>query len=187
MNSAYLDTFNDYTNQVLDTVITNHQPIRLALALSLMLYGSLAAPIFPTKYLFLVDNIYFRIAFIAFIAWTTSHDPLLGVATAVLFIIVLDKVLSHKNNIESFSSGRSYEGMGSAIYPGCLNMTVADLLESFGNDKEQLLNAMMVSRVPGDVIVNDYYAPLIGTYLINYGFGLKSPCSFPQVNENIGY
>ena len=66
-------------------------------------------------------------------------------------------------------------------------MTAQDLLDSFDNDKEQLLNAMVVSRIPQDVRVNDYYAPMIATYLLNYGFALKSPCVWPKQEENIGY
>ena len=171
--------FNEKSNDVLDFVITNNKLVKIVLAISFMMYGSLAAPAFPKQYMYLLDNQYFKVAFLAFIAWTSQHDPLLGIATAVVFLIVID--LINKNQMENF------EGPKSAIYPGCTNMKAADLLESFDNNKEQLLNAMIISRVPYNVVIDDYHAPLIATYLLNHGFALKSPCSFPKQSENIGF
>jgi len=143
------------------------------------MYGVLAAPAFPKQYLYIFDNVIFKVVFLAFIAWTSHQDPLIGIATAIVFLLVIEEVNKYK--IEKF------EGPKSAIYPGCLNITVADLLESFNDNKEELLHAMTVSRIPFDVKIDDSSAPLIGTYLLNYGFALKSPCRFPSQEENIGY
>jgi hypothetical protein len=178
MNTLYTD-FNDKSNTLLDFVITNNKVIKVVLAMSFMMYGSLAAPAFPKQYLWILDNQFFKVFFLGFIAWTSQHDPLLGIATAVVFLIVID--LINKNQMENF------EGPKSGIYPGCLNIKAADILESFDNNKEQLLNAMMISRIPYNVTIDDHHAPLIATYLLNHGFALKSPCSFPKQSENIGY
>lgn len=176
--------FNDKTNSVLDFLITDNKLIKLVLALSLVLYGSLAAPSFPSKYMWVFENVGFRVVFLAFIAWTTTQDPMLGVFTAIMFLITIDLLLKQYNNKVN---RENFEGPSSAVFPGCANMTIADLLESFGNDEQQLVNAMLQSKVPGDVTTTDYYAPIISTYLLNHGFALKKPCSFPEQSESIGY
>jgi hypothetical protein len=170
--------FNSTSNGLLDYA-THYQSVKLVLAISILLYGNLAAPAFPKQFLWIFDNYYFKVLFLAFIAWTSHHDPLLGIATSVLFLIVID--LINKNQMEKF------EGPKSAIYPGCMNIKTSDLLESFENDKEQLLNAMIISRVPYNVKIDDLNAPIIATYLLNHGFALKSPCAFPKQEENIGF
>jgi hypothetical protein len=55
-----------------------------------------------------------------------------------------------------------------------LNITVCDLLESFKNDKVALIDAMLVSRVPGNITITDCNAPLIATYLIDNGFAIEN-------------
>lgn len=178
LESLY-STVNEKSNSVLDFVITNNKLVKVLLAMSFMMYGSLAAPAFPKQFLWLFDNPYFKVAFLGFIAWTSQHDPLLGIASAVVFLIVIDMINKHQQE--------GFEGPKSALYPGCLNMKASDLLESFDNNKEQLLNAMVISRIPYNVKIDDYHAPLIATYLLNNGFALKSPCAFPSQSENIGY
>lgn len=78
-----------------------------------------------------------------------------------------------------------FQGPKTMIHPGCTNTTVFDLLESFGNDKEGLLAAMVRSRVPADVKLNDDYAPLIATYLMYFGYKIKSPCEPHGANQKI--
>jgi len=113
------------------------------------------------------------------IIWIANKDPGIAVLAAVVFVVTLN-----------LSTGRgvfeNFEGPTTAIYPGCMNIKVYDLLESFKNDKTALMNAMLVARVPGDIKVTDYYAPLIATYLLNKGFALKSPCTPPGVEQRVG-
>ena len=175
MNQLFNNTTNDFLGY-----FTQYKVVKIALFISIILYGHLAAPLFPKKFLWIFDNPLFKIFFLSFIAWTSHHDPLLGIATSIVFLLVVD--LINKVNLEE-----SFEGPSNAIYPGCMNITVSDLLESFKGEKEQLLNAMVISRVPYDVKIDDLNAPIIATYLLNHGFALKSPCAFPTREENIGY
>jgi hypothetical protein len=180
--SLSLDKFDSLANQFLDYA-TQNKMVKLVLAITILLYGNLAAPAFPKQFLWIFDNFYFKVAFLSFIAWTSHHDPLLGIVTSVLFLISVD--LINKNKTENFKG--VMEGPQSAVYPGCLNIKASDLLESFDGNNDELLNAMIISRVPYDVKVDDMHAPIIATHLLNHGFALKSPCSFPTINENIGY
>jgi len=170
--------FNTTVNNILDPL--NDPTIRPILMLFLAVYGGLAAPSLPASWKNNFDNIVFRIVMLALIVWIANKDPGVGVAVAVIFIVVLN-LASGKGTFERF------EGPQTAILPGCMNIKVYDLLESFNNDKGALLQAMLASRVPGNVKVTDDAAPLIATYLVNKGFTLKSPCSPPGINDNIGY
>jgi hypothetical protein len=182
MNNLYVDKFDSLANQFLDYA-TQNKIVKLVLAITILLYGNLAAPAFPKQFLWIFDNFYFKVAFLSFIAWTSHHDPLLGIVTSVLFLISID--LINKYKMEKFQG--VMEGPKSAVYPGCLNIKAIDLLESFDGNNDQLLNAMIVSRVPYNVTVDDLHAPIIATHLLNHGFALKSPCSFPTQSESIGY
>jgi hypothetical protein len=140
-------------------------------------YGSLAAPAFPAVWHNFMNTIYARIIWLALIVWLTNHDPGVGIACALAFIMSLN-VSSGKGLFERF------EGPQSSIMPSCYNYTVFDLLESFKNDKSALLNAMMIARLPGDLKITDDNAPLIATYLVNKGFALKAPCGPPTGNNS---
>jgi hypothetical protein len=65
-------------------------------------------------------------------------------------------------------------------YPGCTNTTVNDLLKVFDNDINKLKKIMYESGVPLDLELNDYNAPLIATYLINFGHQISEQCTQPQ-------
>jgi hypothetical protein len=173
----FLGNFNASVNTTLDPLFNDN--IRPFIMLFLTVYGSLAAPGMPAPVQSVVGTIWFKIIYLSLLVWIANKDPGIAIAATIAFIGILN-VSSNRGLFETF------EGPTTAIYPGCMNLTVFDLLESFNNDKEALMNAMLVARVPGDVTVTDYYAPLIGTYLLNKGFVLKSPCSPPTVDQNIG-
>lgn len=175
-----MDELNFQINRLLTPL--NDPLIKGILLLFLILYGSLAAPSLPSQIKPYLDNVIVRIVFLALIVWTGNHDPVVAVGIAVAFFMTVNLANSKK----PFEAFEHFEGPNTAIYPGCMNMTVFDLLESFKNDKDALLNAMMVARVPADVTITDYNAPLIGTYLLNKGFTLKAPCNPPGVDQQVG-
>lgn len=175
---AFRSSFNNSTSGFLAPL---DGPIaRPLIFLFIILYAGLVAPQLPDT----VKNWYshpaFRIAFMFLILYTGNKDPAVSIAIAVAFLVIVN-LANNKGAFETF------EGPQTAIYPGCMNIKLFDLLESFKNDKEALMNAMLVSRVPQDVKLIDYYAPLIATYLLNHGFILKSPaCQPPGVTERMG-
>lgn len=173
----YYQTFNDTINR--NFGLLDRPEVRSTLLLGLVLYGSLARPVLPDVTTALFNNVFVRIAVCFLVVWTGNHDPAVAIAVAVAFIAIIN-VANNKGPFETF------EGPQTAVYPGCMNLTQYDLLASFKNDKEALMTAMQQSRVPGDVKLNDEYAPLIGTYLLSRGFVLKSPCTPPGVGQNMG-
>lgn len=64
--------------------------------------------------------------------------------------------------------------------PGCSDVKVSDLLALFDGDKEQLKRTMYASGVPLDLKINDTNAPLIATYLINFGHSITESCKAPN-------
>ena len=176
-----MDNFNSSVNSVLDTFFRQDSLGRWLLVLCIVLYGHLAAPFYPPKFMYLIDNIYFRVFIISLIAWTASNDPTLSLAITLVLFAFMSQINKYNNEHATLEK---FEGPNTAIYPGCMNITVQDLLDSFSGNKDALLTAMLNSRIPLDVKLSDYYAPIIATYLLNYGFVLKSPCSPPTVNQN---
>lgn len=67
----------------------------------------------------------------------------------------------------------------SNIYPGCSKITLDDLLSIFDGNKEQLAKAMYASGVPLNLKLNNNDAPLIATYLINFGYSVNGECTAP--------
>ncbi|KAJ3213253.1 hypothetical protein HK099_007500 [Clydaea vesicula] len=122
----------------------------------------LAIPKIPKKHLVVLDNFWFRLFFLSLIAWSATHDPVLGVALSVAFIFGLEGMLKAGENVENYE-----EGPQSMSYPGCFNITISDILESFENNQANLLNAMLFAKVPRNVELTDGYAPLIATFLLN--------------------
>lgn len=168
-------------DQSIDKVmnVLQNPVVKGSLHLFLFVYAAMIIPALPKDATWIFDNIYFRVAFLFLITWVANKDPALSLSLAITFIAILNFV-NNKGLFERF------EGPSTAIYPGCMKLTVNDLLESFKNEKEDLLNAMKASRVPENILITDYYAPLIGTYLINRGFVLKSPCNPPGVDQKTG-
>lgn len=68
----------------------------------------------------------------------------------------------------------------SNVYPGCSKITLDDLVALFDGNKEQLAKAMYASGVPLNLKLNNNDAPLIATYLINFGYSVNSSCSAPS-------
>lgn len=176
-----VSNWNQSANSVLKPLLSPH--VKPVLVLFLVLYGSLAVPNMPPKIKAYANTFWFKLIFLSMLLWIGDADPGLAIAAAVMFMGVIN-VTAGRGLFESFSASE-FEGPATAIYPGCMNMTVYDLLESFKNDKDALMNAMLVSRVPGNVTITDYYAPLIATYLLNKGFALKAPCAPPGVDQHL--
>lgn len=97
----------------------------------------------------------------------------LGGALSLIYYVKKNRILEQ------------FQGPKTMIYPGCMNITVFDLLESFGNDKAGLLSAMNNVRVPSDLELSDDTAPLIGTYLMSFGYKIKAPCEPAGANQKI--
>jgi hypothetical protein len=176
--NQYTNAFNSRVNTVLSPL--DNPNVKAVLTLFLILYGGLAAPSFPQLFHKVAGTAAFRIVFMFLIVYIANHDPAMAILASLGFLATLN-VLNGRKFFENF------EGPQTAVYPSCMNVKLYDLLEAFKNDKDALLSAMQVSRVPMDVRLDDYYAPIIATYLLNRGYTISKSCAPPGVNDNIGF
>lgn len=68
----------------------------------------------------------------------------------------------------------------SNVHPGCVDLTVKDLLALFDNDIDALKREMYRVSVPLNLTLSDTNAPLIGTYFINHGKKVTDSCRLPM-------
>lgn len=64
--------------------------------------------------------------------------------------------------------------------PNCSDITVKDLLALFDGDAIKLKKVMYSSNIPLNVSLTDLNAPLIATYLVNYGYSVSKTCQAPK-------
>lgn len=66
------------------------------------------------------------------------------------------------------------------VYPGCVNVTVADLLALFDGNEVALKKSMYELSVPLNLTLTDTNAPLIASYFINHGKKITDSCQQPM-------
>jgi hypothetical protein len=98
------------------------------------------------------------------------------ITTAVLMALIVMVKGGAKKMMEAFK----IISPGPEIYPGCLDVKIKDLLLLFDGDEGKLRHAMYRFGVPLDTRLDDDNAPLISTYLINFGNNVSDTCLPPQ-------
>ena len=83
-SKSILSELEKILNRGLDNIYLN-----TALKVFLVLYAALAAPRFPPKLVFLMDNVFVRIGISFLIVFMALKDPSLALIIAVVFIITL--------------------------------------------------------------------------------------------------
>lgn len=133
-------------------------------------YASKFATQIPVRYHWAFKHPLFRVAALTLVLWSSSNNFAFSLSVMTAYLVF---IYFFNKRYEGFT------GFKTAIYPGCTNMTVTDLLESFDGSQENLVQAMQASLVPFNIVVNDDSAPLIATYLMNNNHKLKMPCAPP--------
>lgn len=141
------------------------------LKIVLILYASLIAPDLPASISWLFNNIVTRVLMIFLIAYTANKDPGLSIVIALAFVMSIN-FLKGKGLLEMFRIDQNTN-----ISPDCFGVTMQDILNVFGGDEQAMYQAMRNAVVPYNVPVNDEFAPLIATYLINKGYDLGTTCN----------
>lgn len=178
------DGFNRSVNDGLSFVDSTPY-VKSLLMLFTLVFLHLVAPTLPPEIIDIFGTFWFRSIVASGIAYVAFYkkDWKLALALGVGMMILIN-LINGKTPFEDFREG--FDGPVNAIYPGCLNMTTFDLVRSFNHDKEALANAMLIARVPLDISINDYHAPLIATYLLNAGYKLVGTCNPPGYGDNSG-
>jgi hypothetical protein len=169
-----MDGFNSLINNNLKT-LKSDAILKSVFTLSLILYAGFAAPSLPDSVLVLFDNPFFRIIILALVMWNINDDPAMSIMLAMVFVMVVN-TLSGKKLLEKFE----LLDQTTNILPGCLPITMVDILDAFDGSSENFEEAMVTAGVPFNLKLNDSNAPHIATYLINHGYSLSESCSLPS-------
>ena len=164
-----IDSANKALNQIFTGVAKS--PIMVYFAMFLVFYAPHMAPALPTELNWIFESVIARIIIMTAVAWKMTGNPIMSILIAIIFIVSIN-LLNHKSPFEKF------DGPETMIYPGCQNVTKQILIDALGSE-DKVQEAMRLSHVPLSVKLNDYYAPLIATYLLGR-YNIQTPCSPPD-------
>lgn len=161
-----MSNFNQKVNSALKFL--DNQSASNAITLLAILYGSLAAPQLPYQIAQLFNYAIFRFIVLFLIVWNNTKNPTQSINIS-LGILVVFYFISY---FEGFRIDQDTD-----IHPGCLGLTMADVLNVFNGDEEALHMALFNSGVPKNIPLNDEFAPLIASFLINKGYDFGESCN----------
>ena len=181
--------------------------------IGIVLYASVMAPSLPDSALAFLQSTPVKILFVALIAYTSLKDVQLSILIGCAFVLSInvisgrDILESYANITDAYSKNKSPQKLiepSFYIYPGCMDMTLAQLLEFFENDSHKLQKTshyvfrhlqekvdktpveaelLYFARAAGlghNIKLSDKTAPLIATMLLNYGYQLSDTCQPPN-------
>jgi hypothetical protein len=186
--------------------------IMAVVKLTLLIYAARIAPRLPDAAQKALENTYVKMFLITLIVYLSEKDFQLALILAVVYVMAVN-FISGRGFLESFANYSSeykkhFTGEliepKTVIYPGCLNMTMADLENAFGGDqekltktvtmafkellasakdknaKEKLMQMAYYTGLPYNMKFNEENAPYIATILVYRGFDLGSVCHPPR-------
>ena|SRR6478672_2254556 len=74
----------------------------------------------------------------------------------------------------------NFDDITTDVYPGCVNVTVADLLALFDGNEAELRKSMYQLSIPLNLTLNDANAPKIASYFVNHGKKITESCQQPM-------
>lgn len=130
----------------------------------------------PSKIMYLSFNpvVKFICILLAFYYSTKNmvHSIVLAILASILYTIVI-KVSEKNEHFDIITSTPD-------VYPGCVNVTLDDLLQAFDNDEELLKSQMHNVGVPYNLELTEENAKLIATYFANMGLYITDDCRPPH-------
>jgi hypothetical protein len=180
------------------------------LKITLILYASRIAPRLSDNIYSLFDSVYVKIfAIFLLIHAAERRDFQLSLLIAFVYVMTLN-VASGRRILEPFSDyspdfkeSGNYIEYTSHIYPGCLDVKLADIEKAFSGDALKVQQSLMyiyrefISKLkddseknrimtvaksiglPYNVEYTDRNAPLIATLLMHYGAKINDSCAAP--------
>lgn len=209
-----MDSINAITRQAdyyIQPVLSNPYVMAI-LKVTIALYAAQLGPKLPSSVTTLLSNSFVKVLGIALIVYLSEKDLQLALMLAVLYVISMN-VLSGRGFFESFADySNDYKPSGNfkllepktAIYPGCQNVTLNDLLQAFDGDhiklqtavqysytelltqakdkntKETLMKMAYATGLPHNIEFNDENAGYIATLLMYNGFHIGNTCLPPN-------
>lgn len=160
-----MDKLNKTLNSALEPL--KKEPVKSALFVFFILYGSLAGPQLPSLVKGLFDNFVFRLLFLSLMLWSGNSNPSLSILMAVVFTLSANWLSDQKEEFTVLHPRHR-------VLNGCEKVKLSDLVDSFDGDQEKLEKTAKNAGLPHNIEFNDFNAPEIATYLINYGHFLSS-------------
>lgn len=129
---------NDGVNGALDTVFDNPY-LSGIMKLSLVMFGSLAAPKITPKFGYLFANSYFRILVMILIIWTYNRDPALSIIIAVSYFMIMEHVM--KNAVKEVAATGIITPAIANILSGGSSLQTSDTQMAAKNDLQNVIGA----------------------------------------------
>lgn len=191
--------------------------VMTALKVLVIIYGARLSPGLPSALDNLFTQTWFKILGIAVIIWLSYKDFPFALIMSIVFVLGINFV-SGRSVLESYAdyspnyvidNPQKLIEPKSNLYPGCVDLTMNDLLQYFSGDPKKLQDTLgytyqqleqNVYKVDSDSFnkMKDmaYYiglphnvdltknenAPLIATYLLMAGYNFTDSCSNPHDN-----
>jgi hypothetical protein len=207
----YVRQIQDFTERMLQYPMSNPY-VMAVLKVTLALYAAKIAPSPPEYLSELFKNSFVKIALIFLIIYLSEKDIQLALLLSVIYVFGMN-LLSGRGLLESFSDySPEYKSSGAKLlepktmlYPGCENVTMDDLYNTFEGDltkfnttvqyafqdliarsktknaKELVTKLAYAAGLPYNLSFDKpETAPYIATLLVNYGFDIKDMCQPPQ-------
>ena len=188
----------------------------------LIVYSVQFAPKLSPQIQSFFDNVFVKIAGIALIVWLMNKDYQLAILVAIAFVLSIN-LINGRGVLENYTneyadynqtpvnSGMTLLEPHLDISPGCMNVTMSDLLSKFSNSQlalqntvsgsykrlnqmltgDALSNLTIVARsigLPYDIQFTDENAPLIASMLLLDGYQISASCQNPHGDsQNDGF
>jgi len=208
------ERFTEFSKVVeggIDTTLMNPY-IMAVVKVTLLIYAARIAPRLPDAAQKALDNTYVKIFLLMLIIYLSEKDFQFAIMLAIIYVVgvnfmagrgLLESFAPYSNEYKSEITSKLIEPK-TVIYPGCLNMTMADLENAFAGDrqkltantvqafkellsmakdktaKEQLMQIAYATGLPYNITMNDENAPYIATILLYRGFDLGNTCVAPK-------
>lgn len=148
----------------------------VAMVMALM-YANRVAPVLPAMVEDALQMPVVKVLVIALLIWMQTQNPVNSLVAAVVLVMVMN-LLSGRNLLEAFRIDQNTN-----VHPNCLGLTKQDLVNAFNGDEEALRLALYNINAMPHHPLNDEFAPLLGTYLINKGYELGQ-CRLPSDEQS---
>ena len=148
----------------------------VAMVLALM-YANRVAPALPMIIEDALRMPVVKVLVIAVLFWMQTQNPVNSLVAAVVLVMVMN-LLSGRNLLEAFRIDQNTN-----VHPNCLGLTKQDLVNAFEGDEDALRLALYNINAMPHHPLNDEFAPLLGTYLINKGYELGQ-CKLPSDEQS---
>ena len=184
-------------------------PVLMAIVkISFILYSSKLAPASPSQWDWFFQHSIVRIGILALMLFLSKLDLQMAIIIAVVYVVGMNTI-SGRKILESFANfDKQIENNPkvkllepkTVIHPGCLDVTMNDLLPLFDNDKlklqdnlaysfkvllehtqnevakDKLMRIAYAAGLPYNIEFTDEHAPYIATILIYAGFVVNPKC-----------